>query len=68
MGRPASMLEAVSRLYSQGLLCSCNTIVIVEKENNVHGDTVLARELIHDKECAGKGKVKEMLGLQNGQD
>lgn len=56
----------VLRLYEQGLLCSCYTVVLVEKGS--HSGTILERELIHDKECAGKGKVKEMLGLQNGKD
>lgn len=57
----ASMLESVHRLYEQGLLCSCHSVILVEKETA--NDTVLVRQLIHDTECTGKDKVKEMLGF-----
>lgn len=63
-----AQLQILIKMYHEGFLCKCRNFKHVEsKDETVWFDGDLEepeKELIHDKDCTGIDKMKELMGFK----
>lgn len=57
---PAAKFQTVMELYDKGLLCGCYNWIEIDGDRYEE----LTETLVHDTDCKGKEKIKELLELK----
>ena len=57
MNNPAGKVEMVMEMYNHGMLCKCETWVLIEETEDFY--------LEHDDTCCGRVTARELLGFES---